>query len=342
VDTYRDETSFKVLEMNLSANLGGMELAETNRAYLELDEFRAFATEHQLSYVRTGERVAAAIRQAAEPVTSGREPVVALLEAPGALELYETNLRSVQELLGQFGLDIRLGEVDQVSEGGGRLTLDGALIDVVLRGFAADQVHQHPGGDELVEPILRAHERGSVVLFTPLYDHLFGNKSNLALLSEARWRGAFGPEEAALIDRRIPWTRSLRGDLLGIGDEEVDLLDFSRENRETLVIKPSVGFSGWGAVAGWTTNDRDWNTALTACAADDYVVQKRVVPRVEPVHDPETGLVEDWDVNWGVFLTDQGYSGMYIRTLRPADGGIIGHYVNPKSRATGAFTYPGP
>ncbi len=342
VDAYRDETSFKVLEMNLSANLGGMELAETNRAYLELDEFREFATEHRLSYLRTGEMIAAAVRRAAEPVSSGREPVVALLEAPGALQLYKSNLRSVQELLGQYALDVRLGEFDQVSQRGGRLWLDGAPIDVVFRGFAADQIHHHPGGDQLVEPILRAHEQRSVVLFTTLYDSMFGNKRNLALLSEARWRGAFTPEEAALIDRRVPWTRSLRGDLLGIGDEEVDLIDYCREHRQRLVIKPSVGFSGWGAVAGWTASDAEWNTALTACAAEDYIVQQRVVSRTEPVHDPETGLVEDWAVNWGVFLTDQGYSGMYIRTLRPSDGGIIGHYVNRLSCATGAFTYPDP
>jgi hypothetical protein len=200
-------------------------------------------------------------------------------------------------------------------------------------------MHHHPGGDELVEPILRAHERRSVVLFTTPYDAMFGNKRNLALLSEARWRGAFSPDEAALIDRRLPWTRSLRGDLLGIGDEEVDLIEFCRENRDTLVIKPNAGFSGWGAVAGWMSSDREWNRVLTTCAAEQYIVQERVVPRPEPVHDPETGLVEDWDANWGVFLTDQGYSGMYIRTLRPVHGGIIGHYVNSNSSATGAFTY---
>ncbi len=342
VDAYRDETSFKVLEMNLSANLGGMGLAETNRAYLEIDEFREFATEHRLSYVRTGERIAAAVRRAAEPVCSGGEPVVALLEAPGALQLYGLHLRSVQEVLRQHGLDVRLGELDQVSERGGRLRLDGAPIDVVFRGFAADQMLHHPGGDELVEPILRAHEQGSSVLFTTWYDAMFGNKRNLALLSEARWRGAFSTEDATLIDRRVPWTRSLRGDLLGIGEKEVDLIDYCRQHREKLVIKPSVGFSGWGAVAGWTASDSEWTRALTACAAEDYIVQQRVVPRAEPVHDPETALVEDWDVNWGVFLTDQGYSGMYIRSLRPSDGGIIGHYANSRSCATGAFTYPDP
>src|SRR5439155_17480158 len=116
----------------------------------------------------------------------------------------------------------------------GYLFLDGQRIDVVLRYFSADQLIEDRDGEQLVEPIFRAHEDGKVGLLTTMESGLYANKGTLALLSDQKFRAAFSPAEAALIDRVLPWTRALVPGPAQIGPDSVDLLDYCRGPREQL------------------------------------------------------------------------------------------------------------
>lgn len=46
--------------------------------------------------------------------------------------------------------------------------------------------------------------------------------------------------------------------------QEVDLLPFTLENRDRLVIKPNDEYGGKGVVIGWETNSVAWEQALQA------------------------------------------------------------------------------
>ncbi|MBS2962954.1 glutathionylspermidine synthase family protein [Actinocrinis puniceicyclus] len=328
-DLYHDGERLKLLEFNVGTQLGGIDQAQVPAALLTAEPFRAFADEHGLDYVHTGRQIAKALREAAEPVTAGAEPVVALLEADGALERLMPLMRSFIEMLRGCGLDIRLGEVSQTRYLDGKLVLDGTPIDVVLRYFSVNQICQDPKGEEAVEPIFRAHEAGGTVLLTTLDSFLYSSKGCLALLSDPYWRGAFTAAESDLVDRVLPWTRKLTA----------DLVEQCRDRRESLLLKPANDYGGHGIVVGWTTTDADWNEALRANCERGYVVQERVVPRREPVVDPVTGRVEDWVAAWSAFLTPDGYSGSHIRALPAGEHGIIGRGANAATRVTGVFHY---
>ncbi|MBV7696588.1 hypothetical protein [Streptomyces sp. TRM70350] len=329
-DIYHDGTSFKLLEFNVGSELGGADRAEIQRALLGVPAFRAFAEEHRLSYVHTGERIADALRAAAAPLTGGADPVVALVEGDGGLAPYLHLVRSFQEMMRGLGIDLRIGEVGQVGEKDGRLHLDGAPLDVVLRYFSPAQIARTPGAEEAVEPILRAHEEGRVVLFTTFQSSLYANKGCLALLSDERSRDAFTMAERDLVDRVLPWTRELTP----------ALVEHCREHREQLIVKPRGDFAGTGIHAGWELGDRDWARVLDSCAGHGFVAQERVVPRREPVVSPRTGRVEDWMAAWDVFLTPGGYAGSHIRALPYGDSAVVGMGANPACRTSGPFLAP--
>ncbi len=334
-DMYHDGTSFKLLEFNIASELGGVDRAgEIPRALLEVDAFAAFAREHRLGYTHTGRQVAQALRAAGAGISSGREPVVALLEGPGGMARYGGYWLAVQELMRGLGLDMYVGEVGEVYRRGGKLCLGGAPVDVILRCFSVDEICATPAGEELVEPIFRAHEEGSVVLWTPMESSLFGNKGCLALLSDRRWRATFSRDELALIDRVLPWTRALDGEPAP-GDQ--DLVEYCRERREELILKPNAEYGGTGIVAGWETTDQDWWRALKDGCSGGYVVQRRVVPRLEPVVDATTGRLEDWQAAWGMFVTPDGYAGAYARALPAGESAVIGIGANAKTRTAGVF-----
>lgn len=339
-DLYHDGTALKLLEFNVGTQLGGIDQCQVLPALLALEPFAAFAAEHGIGYVHTGERIAAALRAAATPVTGGADPVVALLEANGAMQPLLPLLLSFQEMLGGQGLDVRLGEVGQVSESGGKLHLDGAPVDVVLRYFSVNQLRRDPLGEASVEPVFRAHAAGGTVLLTTMESFLYANKGCLSLLSDPRRRDAYTADELAVIDRVLPWTRDLLPGPTDVGGERVDLVDHCREHREGLILKPRDEFGGHGIVVGWTVDDRTWAEALAERSNGRYVVQERVVPRREPVVDPDTGELQDWVAAWSAFVTPDGYAGSHVRALPADQTGIIGRGANAATRVTGVFHVP--
>lgn len=335
-DLYHDGTGFKLLEFNVGSQLGGIDQAQVMPALMEVAEFREFAEHHGLDYVHTGEQIANSLRAAMGQITDG-EGVVALLEADGALTRLMPLLSSFQEMLRSYDIDLRLAELSQVVEKDGKLYLDGAPVDAVLRYFSVNQVDDGPAGAAAVEPIYRAHEAGGTVLLTTMESLLYANKGCLALLSDSRWRSAFTSAENELFDRVLPWTRILDDVESTAAGSDVALLDYCRAQQDELILKPCNDHGGRGITVGWMVSEREWAAALDSALTGRYVVQERVRQRLEPVVDPESGRLETWVACWSTFLTPLGYSGSHIRALPSDQLGIINRGANAATRLTGVF-----
>jgi hypothetical protein len=329
-DAYDDGSEFKLLELNSGTELGGYAFAEMSRALLQVDAFARFAEANGLGYVDIAEHFAAVLRDAAAPVTRGDRPTVALVETTGGIEAHP-GYEAVQEAMSRHGIDFRLAEVQDLGTRRGKLVHEGAPLDVAMRFYAAGEILECPYGEEVLEPIVRAHEAGKTILFTTLENSLFGSKGALALLSDDGNRGAFSCRELETIDRVVPWTRLL------VRDPE--LLERCRSEREALVLKPCVGWGAAGTLVGRIATEEEWERALAERADGRYVVQRAVTPVLEDVCDTETGAVAGWLANWSVFVSERGYAGAFARALKPADGTVIA-FSNAETRATCVFSAP--
>lgn len=337
-DMNYDGSAFQLLEFNIASEIGGVDRAGTVPALLaRAAAFRPFAAEHALAYVDTGRIVADTLWTQARTVLDGdRTPVVALLEGPGGLARFGAVWEAVAELMRGYGLDFRVGEVNAVRARGERVVLDGTPLDVVLRCFSAEELLAEPDGEALAEPVFRAHEAGTAVLWTPMESNLFSNKSCLALLSRPGTRARFTPDELALIDRVLPWTRTLpHAPLTGAPD----LVDECLTRRHELILKPNARYGGRGVLPGWECTEGEWRAAIEAVDGAGAVVQQRVRPRPEPVADPLTGESEEWRAVWGIFLTPQGHAGTYARAVPASEGAVVGMGASRRARTAGVFTY---
>jgi uncharacterized circularly permuted ATP-grasp superfamily protein len=74
-------------------------------------------------------------------------------------------------------------------------------------------------------------------------------------------------------------------------DREVDLVPFSVENREQLVLKPNDEYGGKGIVLGWEVNASEWEEAMRSALAEPYIVQERIVLPKEPYPSMADGRV---------------------------------------------------
>lgn len=95
----------------------------------------------------------------------------------------------------------------------------------------------------------------------------------------------FTDTERGVFRRHILWTRILAARRTQLpGGDEGDLLEFTRRERETLVLKPNRGYGGDGVTIGHTVTQADWERAMEAALADEerWVVQRlAAIPVVE-------------------------------------------------------------
>ncbi|WP_436501306.1 hypothetical protein [Actinokineospora sp. HUAS TT18] len=344
VDAYHDGDGFKILEFNVGSDVGGQDwVGSVPRALLGIDAFRAFADRNALSYTDTGSLVAELVRGLGAAVTGGRDPVVAMVGLPGDLQYGPGPWQPFQVLLREAGLGGLFCGVTDLRVRDGGVYFGDTRIDVVYRLFQADHVIDDPDAVAVVEHLGRAHADGEIVFFSPMATEAFQNKSCMALLSDPRTRTVLSPDERALVDLILPWTRALDSAAL----DDRDLVDDCRGRRADLVLKPNSLYGGRGITAGWEVDDAEWWRALRDAAPGGAIVQERVVPRAEPVVNPETGEPEPWEACWGLYYTPAGgYAGGGCRFLphgsaRISDGdrAIPGTSIFDSYRA-GVFLYP--
>lgn len=318
-DLFRDETAFRVLELNLGSALGGLDNALLNRAFLTDPAVADFVASHGLSYMDTMDVLVDTLR-AECGLPAGARPLIAVADWPDSFPVLERQLRYSAAQLARYGLEAVPCHLGQLRAADRRVWLDGRPVDVIYRVFLIKDLLR-PEAGELADPLLRAAERGEVVLFAPIDAELYGSKGALALLSDEANRHLFSGAELASLDRVLPWTRMVRpGPVTVGGGGQADMTGYALAEREHLVLKPTALHSGAGVIQGWLTGPDEWRRQLTGAMNGPYVLQRRILPLAEPF--PAESGPRPWVLWWGAFLGTAGYGGAIVRGSTDPDAGI--------------------
>jgi hypothetical protein len=319
-DLYRDDTGFRLLEINITSALGGLDSSELSRALLRHPVLAGFVAEHRLAYLDVVGGLVDTLR-AECGIPDGVRPLVAIADWPASFVDLEPQLWHSAGLLSRFNLEAVPCHVGQLSAHDGRVWLDGRPVDVVYRLFMVEDLLDLTG-PALLEPILGAAERGEVALFTPMDAELYGSKGALALLSDEAHRHLYGAAELASLDRILPWTRMVRPGPVTVDGERVDLLEYALDRRTELILKPTLLHGGIGVVPGWLAEPQDWATQVKSALDGPYLLQRRIRPAPE-LFPGQDGPAQPWYLNWGLFLMANGYGGGQIKGLADADAGVV-------------------
>lgn len=331
-DFYRDASGFRLLEINWGAALGGLDCAILNRQMMRQPFIGDFVREHQLGYVDPMVELVHTLFTECK-VDPHSTPAVALADWPESYKTLEPRLRRNVEDYARFGIEAHPCHVGQLRYADGRVWLDDVAIDVVYRLFLIEDLLDEDG-PALIEPVLRAAERGEVTIFSPMDADLYGSKGALALLSDEANRQLYPAETLTILDRILPWTRMVRSGPVTVSGASVDLVDYALAHQDELIIKPTLMHGGIGIVAGWLTEPADWRTCLAEAMDRSYILQRRIHPVAEKF--PTDSGTEDWTLTWGAFMVHQGYGGMYVRGSRDLDA-----TVNMSTGATGTCCFTG-
>jgi hypothetical protein len=325
-DLYHDGTGFRLMELNIGSTVGGLDNAVLNRACLAHPPFAAFTAAHGLSYVDTMAALADLLKEQYR-TADGRPPLFAAADWPASFATLEPQLRASAAVLGELGVEIVPCHLGQLDIGGGEVRLDGRHVDVVYRVFMIEDLLD-PGAPELVDPVLRAVERGEVAMFAPMDAELYGSKAALAMLSDEANADRFTAAERETLGRLLPWTRMVRDEPVSPdgGGGPVELLELAAEQREELVLKPTLMHGGLGVVLGWQATGEDWSAAVRKATGGPYVLQRRIraTPEDFPAADGSApGATERQLINWMVFSMGAGFGGGIVRASTDLSGSVL-------------------
>ncbi len=146
---------------------------------------------------------------------------------------------------------------------------------------------------EDIVPLRKAYADGAVCVVNSIRSLLAAIKSLLEVLHQPEIMELYTPAEREAVIKHVPWTRLMRETMTeSMEGDNVDLYEYTRKNRETLILKPMDLYGGKGVVVGPASDQGTWeemiNTTLTN-TEQKYVVQEYVtIPEEElPQVDPD-------------------------------------------------------
>jgi len=181
----------------------------------------------------------------------------------------------------------------------GRLWAGDFRIDLVYRRVLIVDCAERPDD---VAVLVEAVRQRIVCMANPFRAAILHRKRLFASLTDPEAGLELRPEERATIDQCIPWTRLVQDSRTSAphsaGGQPVELLDYIRNRREDLVLKPDDAYGGHGIFLGWELDERAWHDALESAQKVAYVVQERVplpmrqFPVLRPAGSSDTFLMD--------------------------------------------------
>lgn len=125
--------------------------------------------------------------------------------------------------------------------------------------------------------LLEAYRARAICMVNSFRSKIIHKKALFAVLTDPLYRTLFTSEERRAISGHVPWTRRVSEGRSEYKGEAIELLEFVRERRNRLVLKPNDDYGGHGIYIGWNLDETAWDRAIADAIADgDYLVQERV------------------------------------------------------------------
>ncbi|MDQ1470082.1 MAG: hypothetical protein QOJ99_1562 [Bryobacterales bacterium] len=266
---------------------------------------------------------------------SGKKPNIAILEFRSATGRSEYEI--FREYFRSEGYNTELVAPDQLEYKNGVLRANGFDIDLIYRRISAQEFLLR---FTLSHPLVQAYQDHKVCIVNSFRSELSHKKAMFALLTEESLIAKFPPNERKAIREHVPWTRVVKAGKATYHDETVELLDFIKENREKLVLRPNDEYTDLHSFIGYEHDDGSWARAIREAQRAPYVVQERVRPTRTLFPLMTYGHLEfkemQVDVQPQAFLGKVGGCSSYVSsdgsgTYSPASGIAPTFIIDPKA-----------
>ncbi|HVW85158.1 MAG TPA: circularly permuted type 2 ATP-grasp protein [Bryobacteraceae bacterium] len=265
--------SLHVLQYNADALSGAAYAEGLSDLFYDCPPVKEFRRRYNLTRVGGKKPFLDALLKAYKMFGGAKKPNI------GILEFRNASGRSEYEIFRDYfraeGYQTELVSPDQLEYRNGVLRANGFDIDLIYRRISAQEFLLR---FTLNHPLVQAYRDHKVCIVNSFRSELSHKKAMFALLTEESLTAKFPPNERKAIREHVPWTRVVKAGKATRGEESVDLLDFIRQNRETLVLRPNDDYTDLHSFVGYEHDEGSWARAIRDAQRAPYVVQERVKP----------------------------------------------------------------
>jgi hypothetical protein len=196
------------------------------------------------------------------------------------LEFRDPTGRSEYEIYRDYfrneGFETELVSPDQLEYRNGVLRSGNFDIDLIYRRISAQEFLLR---FTLNHPLVQAYRDHKVCIVNSFRSELSHKKAMFALLTDETLTAKFPLHERKAIREHVPWTRVVKTGKTQYRDETIDdLIEYIKQNREKLVLRPNDEYSDMHSFIGYEHDEGSWARAIREALRAPYVVQERVRP----------------------------------------------------------------
>jgi len=311
-DALLEGESLKLLEFNCDAPAGAAYTDQLESAFLSEELIWPFAEEHHLVASERVQSILSTLLSVYEEFGGYETPQIAIVDWRHARTTPE--FEYMKSHFESKGYKTTIADPRELQYKGGKLYHKGFRVHLVYRRAIFEELLERL--DE-VQDLLRAYKDKAVCVVNPLRSGLASSKSIFSLLTTPEFDRFFTENENEMKRQHLPWTRCLSDAEDFYGHRKVFLIDFLKDEKDTVVLKPSGSSHGARRVhIGRETPDGDWNAVVDrALKEEDWVIQEQVsVPAMtvpEVVNQKVDFIYKKYNFNMLVF--GGKYAGGFVR-----------------------------
>ena len=312
LDAFTHGPEVKFVEYNAENPSSLTDQPGLNRLAFEVPAMRALAARYRLrEFDPPAALLASLVETYREWLGRDEPPRVAIVDWEGLPTSNEFEL--LREYFERRGVAAVVCSPEELEYDGRTLRRGDFRVDLIYKRII---IHELLTRLDDAHPILAAYLDGSVCLVNSLRCKPLHKKAAFELLTdESEPAVRFDAREREVIRECVPWTRRVSERKTTRGGAEIDLIGHVRRRRPEFVLKPNDDYGGAGVVIGPRASESEWDDALEAALAADYVVQEAVELRTEefPVFDEERWALQPVYVDTNPFLFRGRVEGAMVR-----------------------------
>lgn len=268
--------SLKLMDLNCDAPVGAAYGDHAESIFLSEEPLQDFVKEHHLAKTERIQNMLNSLLEVYEEFGGYETPNIAIVDWRSSRTMSEFEF--IKDVLESKGYKTTIADPRELKYKGGKLYHKNFKIHLVYRRVLFDELLQRL--DE-VEDLIKAYRERAICMVNPLRSRLASTKALLSILTNPEYDHFFTESENRVKREYIPWTRRLVDAEDFYGRKKVYLIDFLKDEKDTLVLKPSAADGGRDVMVGRETPDKDWNGVIDKALKKDWVVQEYVnVPMI--------------------------------------------------------------
>jgi hypothetical protein len=343
LDGFIHGQEFKFVEYNAENPSSLSDQEGLNRVLFELPAMSILAQRYSLQQFSPVERLLATLLAVYREWNGSGMPTIAIVDWKNLPTANEFIL--LRDHFVARGVRTIICSPDELEYDGGRLRSGNFEIDLVYKRVI---IHEFLARYDETHPLVRACVNHHVCLVNPFRCKIMHKKASFELLTDEACASWFTSKERAAIARSIPWTRRLTERRTTYHGDSVGLVDFVRQNRARLVLKPNDDYGGHGVYFGPHLDEPAWENAIATALSADYVVQESIDLFAEefPIFNQTDWKLQPMFVDTNPFLFSGKVCGAMVRLSNSpvvnvtSGGGEAGFFVIKDKRQNREIVAP--